>query len=431
MRLKFLAISDAHLGEDTSLLSYSPGVEHVANVIREHLGSGDKAEVETLLLLGDIPERSHATPERMLETTHRFMEELDGAVDYRRAVYMPGNHDHVLWTGYCKGLHGEGAEYCITPPEGDLVVRDGIREDHNDAAEEILSIIFDSPSGPAWQEIKHDKRDVVFANPFYAEQFHGRTYVFAHGTHFRKEVVSPLWTKKVVDLMLADGLLGDVEFRAEKDVRDAKDMQELEQAVAPFMDGMLPPFENNPMSAMDEAGYLLAVLSSRFGLKRQSPDRSGLFSYKELPQVSEELIPRMTSGGEIQESSLELFQKHFLPHMLSYLGEYGYPRDELTFVYGDTHDGGWGELDLDGGENLRVYNTGGWVHYDVEDHPTCYLFAVDEEGQEYLLNVSFKEVNLNGNLLLRAVSDASESQRQKVSNTFDDLLLWVRQNTGS
>ncbi len=78
MRLKFLAISDTHLGEATSMLSYEQGSRHLANVIREHLGDGGRVEVERLILMGDIPERSHATPQEMLSSTHRFMEMISG-----------------------------------------------------------------------------------------------------------------------------------------------------------------------------------------------------------------------------------------------------------------------------------------------------------------------------------------------------------------
>jgi hypothetical protein len=113
--------------------------------------------------------------------------------------------------------------------------------------------------------------------------------------------------------------------------------------------------------------------------------------------------------------------EYFLPHMMRHLEEYDLSGD-LTFVYGDTHDGGWGELSLPGGRDMRVYNTGGWVTYDIEDHPTCYIFAVGEDGIEYLLDVSFKEAYLNENLLLKTTSDSSESQKSKAGNVIRDFL---------
>jgi hypothetical protein len=425
VRLKFLAISDAHLGEATSVLSYEQGRRHLADVIRDHLGDGDRVETECLILMGDIPERSHATPEEMLSSTHGFMETMSASVNFEKAVYLPGNHDHVLWTNYCKGLHGKDASYCITRPEGDEIVRRGVREDCNSSADKLLSIIFEHPSGPVWREIEQERLDLAFANPVYAERFRGRTYVFAHGTHFRKETTSPRWARKVVDLLIPDGALGDFNIESDGDVREARNVEELEQVVAPFMDALLPEYEKNPASNLDEAGYAMAVLSGRFGLKRQSPDESRLFTWGDLPGVPEDRVPNLTSVGEVRDLPLKLCMKYFMPHVLEHLEDYSVPTDEITFVYGDTHDGGWVALPLDAGGEMRVYNCGGWVTYDLEDHPTCYVFAVDEDGSEYLLDVSFKEVDLDGNLLLRATSDSARSQRERAGNALRGLLEFV------
>lgn len=426
MRLKFLAISDTHLGEKTSLLSYTQGQRHVADAIQQHLGDGERVAVDTLVLMGDIPERSHATPPVMLESTHGFVETFAGAVDFGKVVYMPGNHDHVLWTGYCKGRCGGDATYCITAPGGDRILEGGVRLSGDDGADELLSIIFEYPSGSFWRGISDRGVDITFANPLYAERFGDRTYVFTHGTHFRKEVVSPLWMKKIGALLTANGFLGDLEIKAEGDVREAKDLLDLERIVAPFIDGMLPPSDNNPAANLDRAGYLLAVLSARFGLKRQSPDESRLFSHEGLPEVPSERIPHHTPDGEIEDLPLRLFRDHFLPHMLSHLQGHGLLTDHITFVFGDTHDGGWGEWETDEGIALRAYNTGGWVTYDLEDHPTCYLFAADEAGEEYLLDVSFKEVNLDENLLLKAVSENANDRRENAGRAFGDLVEWMR-----
>jgi len=309
---------------------------------------------------------------------------------------------------------------------GDRIFAGGERVAEHDGADELLSIIFEYPSGAFWRGIVERGVDVTFANPLYAERFGGRTYVFTHGTHFRKEVVSPLWMKKIAGVLTANGLMGNLEIKAEEDVREARNILELEKAVAPFIDGMLPPSDENPAADLDRAGYLLAVLSAHFGLRRQSPDESRLFSYEELPQVPHERIPHHTPDGEVQDLPLKLFRKHFLPHMLAHLDEHGFATDEITFVYGDTHDGGWGALEMKPGGTLRAYNTGGWVTYDLEDHPTCYLFAADESGGEYLLDVSFKEVDLDGNLLLRAVSRNANDRRENAGRAMRDLLEWSR-----
>ncbi len=407
------------------MLSYPEGRRHLRDVVLEHLGGGEKVEAEQLILLGDIPERSHATPEEMFSSTHGFMESLSEAVTFDKLVYTPGNHDHTLWTAYCEKLYGSGTAGCITAPQGDPVVRAGNRVDANDSAGELLTTIFGYPDGRAWNTIEDEKVNISFANPLYAESFNGRTYVFSHGTHFRKEVTSPRWARRVAELLTSNGVLGDFQVISEGDVREAQNLEELERVVAPFIDALLPAYENNPVSMLDEAGYLMAVLSGRFGLRRQSPDETRLFAAEELPEVPEDRIPHLTSNGEASVLPLELCMEYFLPHMKTHLQKHGMYEDDVTFVYGDTHDGGWGELLLEDGLQMRVYNTGGWVTYDVEDHPTCYLFAVDESGTEYLLDVSFKEVELDENLLLKATSDSSDSQKQKARNALQDVLDWA------
>jgi hypothetical protein len=93
------------------------------------------------------------------------------------------------------------------------------------------------------------------------------------------------------------------------------------------------------------------------------------------------------------------WKKHFLPHLLRFLRSYRIPNEPLTFVYGDTHFGGYGEIAADP-EPVRVYNCGGWVVYDPADHPACHVFAVDSHGEEYLADLSFADVKVGDVSLL-------------------------------
>jgi len=101
--------------------------------------------------------------------------------------------------------------------------------------------------------------------------------------------------------------------------------------------------------------------------------------------------------------------------MLAYLKDNNLPLDDLTFVYGDTHDGGWGEFPLDSGGPIRIYNCGGWVVHNREDHPACHLFAVDEGGKEYLLDVSYEHVKVEEDSLLRLAEYDAENRHRNTS----------------
>ncbi len=64
MRLKYLVISDTHVGEPNSLLSFPIGLQELWYSLRTKFGQDNSAplntplEVDELILLGDIPDRN-------------------------------------------------------------------------------------------------------------------------------------------------------------------------------------------------------------------------------------------------------------------------------------------------------------------------------------------------------------------------------------
>ncbi len=215
--------------------------------------------------------------------------------------------------------------------------------------------------------------------------------MFTHGTHFRREVVKPPWVKKLADLLTPDKILNIGSY---PDVREARNLAELERILAPFVDNLWSAYEDSRVAPwLYRLFYLRSILKGKFGKVTNTPKESRLFSREELRGIPEERIRRLTSGGQPKYKPLQWWQKYFQPHMLSYLRDNDLPQDDVTFVFGDTHNGGWGELPLDSGARMRIYNLGGWVLYDAKGHPDCHLFAVDESGEEYLLDVSFKGMN--------------------------------------
>ncbi len=423
MRLKILAISDTHLGEDSSLLSFPHGRQHLWRTLRTILGGDGQVEVEEMILLGDIPDRTLSSTSQIITHTNAFIQMLGSAADVKKGVYVLGNHDHTLWTGYRKLRYGEEGQYGITEPAGDLIVEKGERCDENESATEFLSIFFGYPAGSAWRKIEEERKfNFSVANPLYATEINGRSYVFAHGTHFRQDVTSPKWIKRLADYLEVDELLGDIELESDCDVNEASNLEELEQIAAPFVDSLWPSPKNNPTPRSDQFWYLLTTLSGKFGKKRPTPEGSELFSGAELPQTPESRIRRLTANNEIKHDSIERWKEYFLPHMRAYLGDNDMPTNKITFVYGDTHDGGWGELPLGSRGRVRLYNCGGWVVHNHEDHAPCHLFAVDESGEEYLLDVSYKDVKVEEDLLLALAADEAENRYRKTSRILRFLL---------
>jgi len=84
VRLKILAISDTHLGEETSLLSFPHGRQHLWRTLRRQFGSDEKVDLEEMILLGDIPDRTLSSTSQIITHTNAFIQMLGSAADGQR-----------------------------------------------------------------------------------------------------------------------------------------------------------------------------------------------------------------------------------------------------------------------------------------------------------------------------------------------------------
>jgi hypothetical protein len=156
------------------------------------------------------------------------------------------------------------------------------------------------------------------------------------------------------------------------------------------------------------------LLSNLESKSRSLPGKSKLFSFADLKVGSAEgRIRKLTQEGLPSDDSIQRWKAYFLPQMLNYLKEHNELQNEMTFIYGDTHDGGWGEIsesdEFNSKVSIRVYNTGGWIAHQGEGHPACHIFAVDDECEEYMLDISFKGVKVGEDLLIDLASKDVEN----------------------
>lgn len=421
MDFKFIAISDTHLGEDCSLLSFPAGRQHLWHQLRNLFGGDNleddgKVKVEELILIGDIPDRTVSSTSQITTHTIAFMHTISNALDLRdsKVIYMPGNHDHTMWTHYLKKSRG-GQKSGMTAPEGEVLYSSGGRQDTNNSAQNIFSTFFDMDhNGDPWV----DKRRIGsfhIANPVYADAFKGRTYVFTHGTHFKPIVLKPpTWLKKLADSIGVDWLLGGIDIDPGKDPKKAHDLLQMEKYISPFVDSLWPSSKNEPTSRSDQSYYLYMTISGKLGNHRNVPAASTRFKWEELPGATVQGIFANLNIGELAEV-LESFEKYFLSHLKNYLSGPKFKDTDMTLIFGDSHDGGWGRLTPDGGPEIRVYNTGGWVCHNKDDHPTCHIFAVDMAGQEYLADISFEGVQVEDQSLLELAATDAENKSKNVS----------------
>ncbi len=90
MRLKILAISDAHLGNSVSLLSSSRGRRHLGETLLRWLFPHGEAEIDELILVGDILDRAWAPLPRVRTCARDFIDTLRYLAAIGRVVYLVG-----------------------------------------------------------------------------------------------------------------------------------------------------------------------------------------------------------------------------------------------------------------------------------------------------------------------------------------------------
>lgn len=436
MRLKYLVISDTHVGEPNSLLSFPRGLQELWHSLRTKLGQDNSdplntpLEVDELILLGDIPDRTLSSTSEIQTQTGALIRTLLSAITTRRIVYVIGNHDHTLWTNYKAGSQNPGKDvWAIEKPSGINII-DSLERQQELKAEELLSIFFEYPYGSSWNEIvKGFKGDnpfqFVLANPLYAGTFKDRMYVFTHGAYIRSDVCLPQIAKDVfAKTPIAD--LVDLEIEPGEDVRGAKNLSDYERRVYRFVETLWPGARNNPLTKADAVWILRRQLRIGMDEPRPRPEETELIPWDELrdPKYSDrikDLCRSSTFSSEIgfdKRSNLNRLQDFALKHIINYIDDNPTKLREtkgLTFVYGDTHQGGFAEVILDlkrnkmvapesvlsgDGLNMRIVNTGGWLVEYPKRHPACHVFAVDYSGKEYILDISYKEIKIGEDLLL-------------------------------
>lgn len=110
--IKYVCISDLHLGEEDSLLTNlktasfetdlskpSPVLETFSLCLNDIIGKNSVPDKPTLILCGDILELALAETNEAIMAFQRFIELVmpKGNELFSNIIYIPGNHDHHLW----------------------------------------------------------------------------------------------------------------------------------------------------------------------------------------------------------------------------------------------------------------------------------------------------------------------------------------------
>ena len=398
-----------HLGEGTSLLTFPQGRKHLIDALRDKFG-GEK--IEELILVGDATDTALASMSQVITHTSIFINTLLSSLDIDKVVYIPGNHDHTVWTDYMKKRYGEDSDHHLTSPSGEIIYEtNNIVNPSGDnncqrACEYLLTLFFEFNFGPAWRTIESDnKYKFVIANPLYAVENFGRTYVFTHGTHFKSILTDYRCLIWIVDHLQLDKWIANIEFESYPNLSRASDLKDLERRAAPFVDSLYISSLNDPTRRSDQLWYLYTVVASHF-------DQPRVIGNTNVDQAYPVFNPPNFNRLERDNKSIDLMFIYFFRHLIDYLRSPGINlrTDKITLVYGDTHDGGFGEFPNINGTNIRIYNLGSWVARNENSHPPCHVFAVDNNGDEMMLEISFNTVKILGQSIMKLAAADFENR---------------------
>lgn len=110
--IRYVCLSDMHLGEEDSILTNLKGTEsetdplkpgpvmkQLVECLRGLISKNEDNKKPTLILNGDILELALTNTNQAAMVFERFIELImpEGGEMFERILYIPGNHDHHLW----------------------------------------------------------------------------------------------------------------------------------------------------------------------------------------------------------------------------------------------------------------------------------------------------------------------------------------------
>jgi len=358
-KLRALAISDLHLGESDCLLYDNKFtiqdkiVEKIASLSSGTNGFEDG--IEELILLGDIIDLSEAPDKQAYAGTKDFLSRLFKSVPVDKLIFIPGNHDHYMWV-----------QIAIDELKKQLNKK---QLDLTDYYQNIFYLpkkienpeVFITNCIDAWD------RPVEVWYPNYAidegksNDRKSQYFFFDHGHLFAVRIQ-----------FFSNHLLYRILLGFQKNIRDTRNLKELEQCIYKFIELMWHT-KDTKFYFMRESIYdwlIKMLLTGRFY-------KTGTTSFNEdyRSALSIEL------GEQI---------RWYLSDICDLDDRYFRDRD-FHFIFGHTHRGGR-VLKEDKkirvkGSFISIWNTGGWIVPSKVFSPDAFIFYIQQDKDPWEANM--------------------------------------------
>ncbi len=403
--IRYVCLSDLHLGQDDGLLTNladdlsgsdvsrpSRTLEALVDGLRDLIGKNENQSIKpTLVLNGDILELALTTMNKAAMAFERFVElalpEDEAKRLFDHIIYVPGNHDHHIWELARETLY---VQYMERRDVGDeLEAPWHTSRMFVDMAKQPLIGFFLSRLINRHKHLRDFQVEIAYPNLGIYDEQQSRAVLFHHG-HFiedlyklmstvatmlfpKEEMPTEIWDIEAENFAWIDffwsamgrsGRVGPLVQKAYNSLgyEKARDklISNLATSLSKKVDIPFIPFDK------PEAAIIRALL--KHVVDKAADQERGRGENKPLSDDSVVGLSSYLSG----------------PVMGQLLNELGAMPDLVTFVFGHTHKPYQDVMSVpvgDGDKNVPVYNTGGWVVENVAPSPLhgASVLFIDEE----------------------------------------------------
>lgn len=374
-RLSYMVISDLHSGALSSVLTpltsgfdYDPkGKSATAEAFGKAISAtltamiGDDTPPD-LILLGDAVELSFSPPDRCAEVLHKFLSELYQAPDALsdQIMFLPGNHDHSLWTAERYDLRAEkGAAPGFRHVTDAFQTADACPNSRIlEAIAAPLGLNLKVPTFYPNMGLTNDKGDraVMLHHGHFIENTYRMMNVVVEilsggtapgGDVKTLEMLNGDWIDFGWSTIGSAGLLGKDVSLVYQNLMNGAESAKFQKRIADHLAHLIAHKFDLPPTKMIEEGLSIVargIVESLVGTYSQ--------------------LERYAFNDALSAGSVTLLRSYLneaaLPQMQDELPDG--PPDRTTFIFGHTHKPFEDQVVADGFDQpVGVYNTGGWV----------------------------------------------------------------------
>ena len=391
--IRYVCLSDMHLGEEDSLLTEMDGrivdplkandvMVLLAKCLRDLISKNEGPEKPTLILNGDILELALSEYNTSAMIFERFLESVmakDSEL-FDKIIYIPGNHDHHLWelareTQYVDHIT-EDPDICLDQPwhktEMFLLEKTENDKDKYQVTSYFLDSIIERRSLPKFDlgdrpELRDNIRiNIAYPNFGLLSADKEKCVVVHHG-HFIESNYC------VMSKLKADLLNTDNEVPSDIQLFEAENFAWIDflwSALGRSGDvGAITETLYEHMLDKDQMKIFITKVAKNLAKKYRGTGPSDFAEEMAFKWILEKAFNKI-SEGERSSKGIPLGEKAVKGMVLYLLAvrnqiideRKGALPSELSFVLGHTHKPFLQEFSIEGFRKpVAVYNTGGWV----------------------------------------------------------------------